>query len=335
MSQRQSLPPWRGKVRMGGIQYLIVLLCLPFMLLGCEPSGDQVGDVSAPTEPSEQVERQAVANLLDLYHQAILNEDIDRLQSLLLPEDLLPAPSTQRRHAIPANDFRESIGSRFRRANIQSHALQEVSIAEDRRSATFIEVLSSLDPDRVIQQTEVCSTTFRLIRLQEGEVFHFRIANVQRDGPLAEVITPGLVVSGPPTPIMVLAPTEHFKLAGVEVSEPQSDMVKPLGITRKQADGTFIAQSGTQLHSLPVRVRGADDETIEFDHRYRLHLTQEGIAQRISGARETRFFAVTVTRNGTVWAGGDRGATLYQVAPGTSSVQQFGSLLPLTTRWPR
>ncbi len=76
-----------------------------------------------------------------------------------------------------------------------------------------------------------------------------------------------------------------------------------------------------------MQARSTDGTTLTFAHHYRLHQTQEGIAQRVSGTGTTRFFAVTVTANGTVWAGGDGGATLYQVAPGSSSAQQVGSLL--------
>ncbi len=79
----QSLPPRRGKVRMGGIQCLGLLLALCLLLASCGPSGDHSDDVTPPTSPSANVERQAIESLLDLYRDALLEEDIDRLQSLL------------------------------------------------------------------------------------------------------------------------------------------------------------------------------------------------------------------------------------------------------------
>ena len=300
-------------------------MCLPLLLLSrCSPSGDRVGDVSTPTEPSAQVERQAIENLLELYREAILNEDIDRLQSLLAPET--PVSSTQSRSVITATTFHQTVSDTFRHRTILAHHLQTESIAEDRQSATFVEVLSSLNPDQIIQQTEVFRTTFTLLRQKVGEVINFRIATVRRDGPLVEVTTPGLMVAGPPSPLIVRAPSDHFNLASADLADPIGDP-EPLEVTDNRAAGTFTAQSGAQLHSLPMQARSTDGEIFSFAHHYRLHQTQEGIAQRVGGTGTTRFFAVSVTANGTVWGGGDGGATLYQVAPGASSARQVGALL--------
>jgi len=54
---------------------------------------------------------------------------------------------------------------------------------------------------------------------------------------------------------------------------------------------------------------------------------REGLAQRITGTGTTRLLAVTVTPDGTVWAGGDQGGRLYQVAPGSATAQFVGPLL--------
>ncbi|MCZ6874069.1 MAG: nuclear transport factor 2 family protein, partial [bacterium] len=195
----QSLPPRRGKVRMGGIRWFTILLCLPLLLLGCEPSGDQVGDLTAPSGPSAQVELQAINNVLALYRETLLSEDIDRLQALLAPD--VAVASTQSRSASTATAFRQTISDRFRSHTMLAHSLQQVAIAADRQSATFIDVRSSLNPDNLVQQTDVFRTTFTFVRLQEGAVTHFRIAEVRRDGPLLEVTTPGLLVAGPPSPL--------------------------------------------------------------------------------------------------------------------------------------
>jgi hypothetical protein len=271
------------------------------------------------------VEQQAIGNVIELYREALLSEDIDRLQALLAPA--ASAASTQSRNATTPTAFRRSISDSFRSRTILAHTLQEVAIAADRQSATFVEVLSSLDPDNLIQQTVVFRTTFTFVRQQQGEVTNFRIATVSRDGPLLDVTTPGLLVAGPPSPLTLRASSDQFSLASADVTEPGGDSVQQLEVTDGKADGTFIAQSGAELHTLHMQARSADGTTLSFDHRYRLHQTQEGIAQRVSDTGTTRFFAVTVTANGTVWAGGDGGAKLYQVAPGSSSAQQVGSLL--------
>src|SRR2546427_10363762 len=62
-------------------QSLRVLLCLALLLTGCSTSNHQ--NVPAPTAASSQLEQQAIDNLFDLYRQALLQEDIDRLQALL------------------------------------------------------------------------------------------------------------------------------------------------------------------------------------------------------------------------------------------------------------
>jgi len=70
-----------------------VLVLLGFLLLGgCIPSGDN-GSVPPPEHPAPQAERQVLDNLLRLYRTALLQEDIDRLQALLPPED---APAQER-----------------------------------------------------------------------------------------------------------------------------------------------------------------------------------------------------------------------------------------------
>ena len=88
-----------------------------------------------------------------------------------------------------------------------------------------------------------------------------------------------------------------------------------------------MRRPGTELHTLPVRALGSNGEALDFQHRYRLHHVHEGIAQRVVGTGTTRLLAVTVAPNGTVWAGGDGGGRLFQVAPGSSAAQFRGPLL--------
>jgi hypothetical protein len=70
---------------------------------------------------------------------------------------------------------------------------------------------------------------------------------------------------------------------------------------------------------------GTDGAEIVFTHRYRLHQAREGVAQRMAGTGTTRFLAVTVAPDGTVWAGGE-GGRLYRVAPDTLTAEFVGTL---------
>lgn len=69
-----------------GISHVLKLLVLALLLLsvGCAPGGDQ-GQPTAPSAPGPTVERQAIANLLALYQEAVVAEDSDCLHALLAP----------------------------------------------------------------------------------------------------------------------------------------------------------------------------------------------------------------------------------------------------------
>ena len=201
----QSLPPWRGKVRMGGIQCLGLLLALCLFLAGCGPSGDSSGNVAPPTSPSANIERQAIENLLDLYRDALLEEDIDRLQSLLQSNPAQANANPQTRAFATLSAFRQALSDTFRSRTVLAYVLQDVVIASDRRSASFLEVESTLDPDALDQLTQMFRTTFQLARTEVGDVVTFRIDAVTRQGPLVAVRTPGLLVAGPPAPIALRA----------------------------------------------------------------------------------------------------------------------------------
>jgi hypothetical protein len=315
-----------------------VLCALTLLLAGCAPGGDS-GHPTAPSVPSPTVERQAIANLLALYQEALVAEDSDRLHALLAPGATLgqaqsAAAPPALRHQDPTgvfadlSAFQEAMRATFQQRTVTALAVppETVVIAPDQNSVTFLEVESTLDPQTVAQHTRVYRTTWGLSRVGTG-VVRFGISAVSRQGPLVEVTTAGLLVAGPPLPLTVRAPTAAFVLAAVEVPGMVSGAVQRFAAAREQVQGTFTAVAGTQVQALPVRALSADGTTLSFTHRHRLHQVREGIAQRITGTGTTRFFAVTVAPDGTVWAGGDSGGRLFQVAPGTSVAQFVGPLL--------
>src|SRR5262245_60223678 len=132
-----------------------LLLLLPLLLAGCQPGGNQ-GNPAAPASPSAQVERQAVDNLLRLYREALLAEDSDRLQALLQPEATLTraagALHTTRQEPSGAfadlAAFRDALSNTFRTQVLTAVEIPDAAVllAPDRRSVTFLEVESTLDP---------------------------------------------------------------------------------------------------------------------------------------------------------------------------------------------
>jgi hypothetical protein len=170
------------------------------------------------------VERQALDNLLALYQEAVVAEDSDRLQALLA----LPATLAQAQHATasptPRQEstgafadlaaFQTAMSALFRQHTVTALAIpaETVAVTPDQSSVTFLEVESALDPATPAQHTRVYRTTWGLSRVGTG-VVRVGISAVNRQGPLVEVTTPGLLVAGPPQPLTVRAPTTAFTLA--------------------------------------------------------------------------------------------------------------------------
>jgi hypothetical protein len=285
------------------------------LLTGCDPGGnpDSLSSQPAPSAPGEP---QAIDNLLALYREAVLAEDIDRLHALLHP-----TPALTQTAALPATrqmadgtfadlaTFRQALSATFVTQAVTALELPaaEVVVAPDRGSVTFLEVESTLDPASLTQATRVFRTTWQLARTEANGGVTFRIAAVRRPEPLVEVHTPGLLVAGPPQPLTVQARSAAFALAAVEGPGLVVGPVQRVGATGDQVQGTFTASAGTALHALPVRALSRSGEALVFTHRYRLHQVHEGMARRATGTGTTRFFAVTVASDSTVWAGGDTG----------------------------
>jgi hypothetical protein len=175
------------------------------------------------------------------------------------------------------------------------------------------------------QATWVFRTTWQLARSEVDAVVTFHIAAVTRRGPLVEVHTPGLLLAGPPAPVEVRAASPAFALAAADLTEPVTGARQHLRAVAGRVQGTFVAAATPAVARLDVRAVGMDGTALAFTHRYRLHQAREGIAQRLAGTGTTRFLAVTVAPDGTVWAGGE-GGRLYRVAPDTLSAALVGTL---------
>jgi len=256
-----------------------VLLALLLCLAGaCAPGGDQ-GQVTAPSVPSSRVERQAIDNLLALYQEAVVAEDSDRLQALLVPATTpgQAQTATASRQDPPGASadsmaLQDTLRATFQQATVTALAIPPatVVIAPDQSSVTFLEVESALDPRTVAQHTRVYRTTWGLSRVGT-DVVRLGISAVRREGPLVEVTTAGLLVAGPPQPLTVRAPTTAFTLAAVEVPGPGAGAVQRFAATRGQVQETFTAGAGAALQALPVRALSSTGEVLDFAHRYRLH----------------------------------------------------------------
>jgi hypothetical protein len=159
-----------------------------------------------------------------------------------------------------------------------------------------------------------------------------RIAAVTREGPLVQVTTPGQVVAGALTRLEV---TATFALANVEVEVPETGERQTLVANGQRVPGVFTPPTQPAPQPLLLRVQGQNGEVVEGTHHYRLRMLGEGVVQHISIVdsdsgtvtiiqsfptpsaillesvfdtttdTDTRFFAVTVVPDGTVFAGGD------------------------------
>ena len=309
----------------------LALMALLLLLTGCTPGGDQ-GQATAPSAPSPRVERQAIDNLLALYQEAVVAEDSDRLQALLAPATALAQTTTAPRQDSPGcltdpTAFQAALRATFQQATVTALTIppETVQVAPDQRSVTFLEVESTLNPQTVTQQTRVYRTTWELSRVGTG-VVRLGISAVSRVGPLVEITTASLLVAGPPQPLTVRAPTAAFVLAAVEVSGPGAGAGQRLAATRGQVQATFTAVADTALQALPVRALSSIGETLVFAHHYRLHQVREGLAQRVVGTGTTRFLAVTVAPDGTVWAATDEGVSRVRRRGETVEISNFAAL---------
>ena len=275
----------------------IGLLGLALFLLGCH-SGGSSGSISPPSSASPQLEQEAAQQLLRAYQTALLQEDIDQLQTLL--------------HDDGGNSdgqaFREIIAETFRRFSVTNVEINEVSIqsAAEPFTVSFRETLSIEDPIARIQGTRSVRTTWRLVRQGSASgTLTILIAAVTRVAPHIEVVTRGLPHAGRLTRVEVTETSRSFAPTGVEVEVPETGGRTPLAPDGGRFLGSFIAPALAHPQALRVRLRSSTGDEVLVSHHYRVRQVGEGAVERIADTGTRRFFAVSTGRDGTAWFGGE------------------------------
>jgi hypothetical protein len=314
-----------------------ILLGLAVLLAGCDTSGDS-GSLSPQATPSLQLAQQAVEQLLTLYREAFLQEDIDRLQALLLPQEALPQANvavelrTPRQEAeegfSDAQTFRDAMSATFRTVTITALQVEAMQFAADRSTVIFLEVESVENAAVLAQQTRVFRTTWHLAQDEADGIVTFRIAAVRREGPLFVVTTPGQVVAGIPMRVTADTPMETVLPSAITAEVPETESVQALTVAADGFLGTFTPPTQAAPEPLRVRIRRGDGTETVLRHRYRLRMPGEGVVQQIAQTSATRLRAVAIDPDGFIWAGGDQGATVYRVSPGATTALRVGQLFP-------
>ena len=239
-------------------QNLCVLLGLGLLLAGCSTSDHH--NVTAPTAASPQLEQQAIANLLDLYRQALLQEDIDRLQALLAAQTPSTPSGTPRQQATARQEdggtwtdaaaFRTAMSTAFRTLTMSGFELpaETVQVAADRRSVALLEIEHTEDPALLVQQTRLFRTTWRLTSDQGPGVTTFRIGAVQREGPVVQVTTRGQIQAGALSRVEVTDTGTLFGLAAATVPKPT--VAQYAQYFRYLEVGVFANRSGPYVEAL-------------------------------------------------------------------------------------
>jgi hypothetical protein len=286
-----------------------------------------------------------VASLLRLYRQALLEEDIDLLATLLEPSDALPQAQTQEPF-VDAQTFRQTMTTAFRTFTLTGLEMPpaDVQVAPDGRRVTFLEVESVEDPTALAQHTRVYRTTWQLSRAESSGTVAFRIAAVQREGPLVEIISLGQVQAGALTRIEVTPGT--LSLTGGAVEVPETQAVHPLLADGERLQGLFMPPTLPHPQPLRVQLQRNNGRDLVLHHHYRLRMQGEQVAQRLAvdaddGSPLPCFFAVAVAPDGTMWGGTNGGnvarpgcapddgavggGKIYQIPPGASRAQFEGA----------
>ncbi len=312
------------------ITYVCMIYGIMLLAIGCSPGGES-GSLSSPMPSVPQLEQQAIANMLELYRQAVLQEDIDRLQALVPPESTAtPAAATP--------TFLTTLGKHFRAVNITALHIpaETVQVAADRRSMSFLEIESAirLDPlvKQIVQQTQLFRTTVHIVVQETNGVVTIRMSRLQRSAaPLVQIITPGQVQAEALTRLEVIGSREPFGVTEVQIVVPGvvpgTEVSGTLARNGERFYGVFTPPDIAAPQPLQIHLRGSNGETMTLQHPYKMRRRGEGVVQRLDETGGTLLTSVAVASDGTVWAGGNDaggGATLYVVPPGsdTASVQQ-------------
>ncbi len=342
---------------------MLILLGLALCLVCCSAGGDR----GEETPLTQQLDLEAIVNVVEIYRQALAAEDIDTLQRVLQQPTTrvqeTERDSLQVRNQVEdavftdAQAFREDMTLALQAFTFTDLGIPEqaVEVADDRRSVTFQEVESVLDPTTMAQQTRVYRTTFRLVREErEDGAVTFRVAAVRRQGPLLRVTMPGRVFASVPTRVDVSAgSTGMFAIDKVDMEFPEAgdtrdpvdcpdDPIAPIGLQSDETETRFrgiltppnAERSGIRTLCVHVATRGG--ETLLIRHWYRLRAPGEGVVQRVqpAGIPLMRYFAVAVAPDGdSIWFGGEAegmgaAGTVVQLDPDGQRLDHFSLLIP-------
>ncbi len=313
------------------------LLSLVWLLVSCGNSNNGTVRQTGPA-PNPQDEVQAIEQLLSLYRTAITQEDIDRLAELLQTGNsqarALPASGASRQTteaiSTDAQAFLAEMSTMFQTQTVLALEQQNVAIAANRQSVSFVQGESSINPLTLEHQTSLVRTTLQIARQESGGIFIFRISAVQRTR-LAMATTPGQIQAGALTRLIVQSFPNQFPLTRVDVEVPEGGGPQALTAQGDTFTGVFTAPSGANPQPLRLRLQSLQGEVITFRHSYQLRVPGEGVVHRIPETAQARFAALTVAPDGAIWAGGNEpprgGGTLYMVPAGASQATRIGDLL--------
>lgn len=302
---------------------LLILFALLLGLASCRSDGES-GQLPSPSTRNPPLERQAIVNLVELYRQAVMQEDIDRLQDLLLPaapESAVEASSASSINTVigdfaTAAAFRRAMAQMFRTHTVTALHIpaDTVQVADNRRSVTFQELESVIDLTAQEQITSLLHTTFTLQIAQQSNVTTIRIIAVQRTGPLVRISTPGQVITAIPARLFVEAPTAELDIARVEVTVPETDEQQELTAYNARFLGVFTPPPQATPQPLRLEITEQRGQRLLVTHAYRVQGQNAAVVSRILPPTQGELvvppdlpvFAVVEEPDGAaVWFGGD------------------------------
>ncbi len=314
------------------------IIWLTLLLFSCSHGGDSDNLPSSPTI-TPVVKQQAIENILEIYRTALVQEDIDRLQTILEQDSNTIQPTVQDQDVTPTEQqdsldpqaFLDLISATFQNLTLLDLQLLniDIDIAEASATASFLEARSVIDPVLLEQRTHVVRTALEIVQAEQNGVEAFRIRAISRQSPEFEIITPGQIVAGMPARIVVSDVTGTFALTDVDIDVPDTGESISLAMTEDVFHGSFSPPLTATHQPLRITLSGPQGDDIVMSHPYRLRVPGEGVVEKISGTDAAEFFAVAAAPDGTIYAGGRipgfLGGTLFVVPAGAS---RFSTLRP-------